>query len=392
MKMNSDDFIISDNDINTVHDGQNVRITDDGWVRRYLELSRKLLSDSMKNNEDENLVCSPFSLYMLLETILLASCGDTYHEILKIMGDGNNEKQIHAVFSAFQKCLSETSNLPFLVSSNAICLREDLMDNVNLAFRQEFQQTYNGEIFSVDENLLDNVNDWVSKRTNGMIPLIFTDIPNEWQMMIMNAVTFQAGWWVHYDDEDIVQGKFYNDDGMVSNVDMMCSMEYAYIENDYFTGFQKNYEDCVYSFIALLPKKKKSKSFLEHALKQVNFQECARSCVSTMVNVKIPEFETHTEISLKEFLLSIGMKEAFDDKNDFGRIVNDRSIKLDNIIQKTAIKVNRIGTEAAAATLGVVVAGCAYAEKEVILNRPFIYSIVHEKTGLPVFTGVVSKL
>lgn len=70
-------------------------------------------------------------------------------------------------------------------------------------------------------------------------------------------------------------------------------------------------------------------------------------------------------------------------------------LKADAVIHKARIEVDRQGTKASAVSAMVVVAGCApdYDRiKYVALNRPFLYAIVHEKTGLPVFAGILNRL
>ena len=70
-------------------------------------------------------------------------------------------------------------------------------------------------------------------------------------------------------------------------------------------------------------------------------------------------------------------------------------LKADSVIHKTKIEVNRQGTKASAVSAMVVVAGCAPdfdRMKYVEVNRPFLYAIVHEKTGLSVFTGILNRL
>ncbi len=56
---------------------------------------------------------------------------------------------------------------------------------------------------------------------------------------------------------------------------------------------------------------------------------------------------------------------------------------------------NRQGTKASAVSAMIVVAGCAPdfdRMKYVELNRPLMYAIVHEDTGLPIFTGILNRL
>ena len=68
-------------------------------------------------------------------------------------------------------------------------------------------------------------------------------------------------------------------------------------------------------------------------------------------------------------------------------------LKVDSIIHKAHIEVDRKGTKAAAVTMAFVVAGCAPSMdfKSVCLDRPFVYAIMDTETGLPVFTGIYNQ-
>lgn len=68
---------------------------------------------------------------------------------------------------------------------------------------------------------------------------------------------------------------------------------------------------------------------------------------------------------------------------------------LESVEHPYSDQTNRQGTKASAVSTMVVVAGCTPdfdRMKYVELNRPFLYAIVHEDTGLPVFTGILNRL
>ena len=69
-------------------------------------------------------------------------------------------------------------------------------------------------------------------------------------------------------------------------------------------------------------------------------------------------------------------------------------LKIDSIIHKSHIEVDRKGTKAAAVTKAIACCGCAYGYKvkEVCLDRPFAYAIMNSKTGQPVFVGVCNYI
>ena len=63
------------------------------------------------------------------------------------------------------------------------------------------------------------------------------------------------------------------------------------------------------------------------------------------------------------------------------------------IAQKTVIDVSRNGTKAAAVTWGDLKCESApVGQREVYLTRPFVFAIVDNATGVPLFLGAVTRL
>ena len=58
------------------------------------------------------------------------------------------------------------------------------------------------------------------------------------------------------------------------------------------------------------------------------------------------------------------------------------------------VDLDRKGTKAAAVTMAFLTLGCALVmerSENVRLDRPFLYAIMHNESGLPVFTGIMNK-
>ena len=96
----------------------------------------------------------------------------------------------------------------------------------------------------------------------------------------------------------------------------------------------------------------------------------------------------------------MGMPLAFDgtkaDFTNLGHSAEDHNLYISMVLHKTYIKVDTEGTKAAAVT-AVTMADCATAitEKEIYyvhLNRPFVYAIIEDETGLPIFIGVTEEI
>ena len=65
------------------------------------------------------------------------------------------------------------------------------------------------------------------------------------------------------------------------------------------------------------------------------------------------------------------------------------------MLQKTRIELDRNGTKAAAVTIGGMKGESAPApgkEYLIILDRPFMFGIVDNATGFPLFLGTVTEL
>ena len=68
----------------------------------------------------------------------------------------------------------------------------------------------------------------------------------------------------------------------------------------------------------------------------------------------------------------------------------DKSLFVDEIVQKAFVEVNEEGTEAAAAT-GIMLKSLNFPSKTFALDKPFLYFIKDSVTGLTLFAGRVSN-
>lgn len=73
-------------------------------------------------------------------------------------------------------------------------------------------------------------------------------------------------------------------------------------------------------------------------------------------------------------------------------MVDTSQTNVDDIVLKSQILVNPDGTKAAAHTESIVYAGAIPRIKQLYFDRPFIYAIMHVRTGIPVFIGMVNSI
>lgn len=357
--------------------------------RTYNELTSQLLQRCEREHGGENVVFSPLSMITLLLMLAEATGGSTREEIMGCLRSGGRKKLTK---EDMLPMLREISGSASLNSANAVCVKHELAPKINEYYADALQKDFEGELF-VSEDIIADVNRWVNEKTRGMIPEIADESMKDMVASLMNAVAFEAGWLEPYFDENIREGQFRVLDKSTTKVPMLHSREDCYIEDRLFTGFAKAYEGDEFSFMALLPKKKGEKA-LREAAEKADFTELFAKLRYDQVDVTMPEFTYSFNEDLTGFCKDLGIREAFSDHADFSPMTPEW-LKVDQIIHKARIEVDRKGTKAAAVTMSVMVAGCAFPPekpKTVRLDRPFLFAIMHEETGVPVFVGVVKTV
>ena len=234
----------------------------------------------------------------------------------------------------------------------------------------------------------------ISDKTNGMMKDVADNSIKDLLACFMNAVAFEADWEEKYEEDNIYEETFTNIDRSEVELDMLHSTEYGYIENDDYTGFVKPYKGNEFSFMALLPKHKTQRFHLRN-LKTTDLSKLFAERTGEEVEVTIPEFDYSYGGDITGICKGLGISQVFTEDADFSAMTT-AWLMLEKIIHKAHIEVDRRGTKAAAVTKAYAVGGCAdflyHSPKEVKLDRPFICAIMHNETGLPVFTGIVNKL
>ena len=285
----------------------------------------------------------------------------------------------------FQEALAGTG---VFSSANAVCVRPDFARTIRKSYTDLILPGYSGELFT-DSNMVDAVNHWIGRKTRGMIREAADESMKDMLFCLISAVSFESAWNWPFEDEDVKGRYFHNADGSRCLVPMLHGSEDAYVENDLFTGFIKPYKDYQFSFMALLPKEKAALS----ELTDLNLTNLFRSSRRAIVDIRLPEFRFDFSEDLASFCVEEGIHEIWSDHADFSPL-SDAWLRMEAMLHKTIIEVDRSGTRAAAVTLGEVGVGCLPPKeiREVFLDRPFLFAIVHNETAIPVFAGQVNHL
>ena len=356
-------------------------------------LSLRLLRQEMEDGE--NVLLSPLSILCALSMTANGARGETLAQMEQVLG--MPVESLNAYLLACRKALPDEKKCRVSLA-NSIWFRDDDSLTVEKDFLQTNAAWYEADLYQLpfDGAACKAINNWVSKKTGGMIPEILQEISPDAAMYLINALSFEAEWQTIYQEASIRDGVFTTEDGQQQTVPMMYSKEYRYLETGTATGFLKYYDGKNCAFAALLPKEGVSLGSCIDSLTGEQLHDLLASPESVEVWAGIPKFESAYETNLCDTLEALGMTDAFDGQlADFSGIGSstEGNLTISQVLHKARIAVDEKGTKAGAATAVVEEPAEAPSDpKEVLLNRPFLYLLIDCREQFPVFIGTITTL
>ena len=334
-------------------------------------------------------VISPLSITYDLGMLNNGAAGQTQQEINEVLGFGQAGAD-----GINQFCRKMHTECPLLdeqtqvMISNAIFLNEPhcLLPEFLKKAQDYYDATCETRNFA-DGQTMDVINQWGSEHTMGMIPRIFDE--NSFNPMatsyLLNAVYFKGTWTLKFDKDQTRDESF----GGGEPVPMMhMHKQLPYTENDDCQMLSLPYGNRAYQMTVLLPREGKT---IADVLATLDAQRWTGYQWLPMeeVDVKLPRFETTTKVNLVKPMSALGMPTAFDpQKADIPYYCNMPQY-ISNMFQAAKIRVDEEGTEAAAITT-IEVCTTSFEEPRVYqfhANRPFLYIISEQSTGVIFFIG-----
>lgn len=350
-----------------------------------------------KTYDNKNQMVSPYSILSALAMVSNGAAGVTLDEFEDMFGmsitDMNSYLYLLGETMPNDKCKFNSANAVWVNDDKDIELDKDYLQALSDYFDSNlYKESFNSDV-------VDNINAFIKRNTNDMIPKMIDDLDSDCAMVLVNALAFEGEWEEKYEESQVLDWKFNNLDGSNSDIEIMSSTEGKYLEFDNGTGFIKNYKNSEYQFVGLLPDE------------DVDFEEFVNEMtgekfINTVTNpeycdvfVKIPKFQADYTVKLNDYLEDMGIESAFSPSAaDFSAMTeNQHHLYINLVLHKTFIDVSENGTKASAATvLEMKDEACAIVAideiKEVNLDRPFMYAIVDGETGTPVFIGMVTTM
>lgn len=337
----------------------------------------------------ENTVTSPVSAAVLLAMVAAGAGGATAEEMMEVL---RLEDPRDTRTAALLADLTETGDVTLSIANSLWAaegypFEDDYLDHAQGIFGATVDEVDLGA-----EETADRIDAWVDERTAGLIEEIAEDLglPNPQAVLVLlNAVYFLGTWTVTFDEADTRDAVFHLADGDRIEVPTMhrTDAELETSAGDGFTMVRLPYgEDERFGMEVLLPDEEVALDELLPALDVDTWQRAVASLSpETVSQLALPRFELAWDQELTDALQALGMVSAFGG-GDFTPM-SPANPWLETVVQKTYIRVDEQGTEAAAVTGGVMVESAG--PPPFVVDRPFAFTVSDRQTGTILFLGTV---
>lgn len=374
---------------------EDVKLVEDlqRWSSPLADFGIALFQSGIKPGE--NALISPLSVLYALSMTANGADGETLRQMESVLGMSTME--LNDWLHTYQVQLSKEEYQKLFVA-NGIWIKDDSAFKVEPLFLHTNADYYGAGLYKApfDEATCEEINEWIEGKTAGMVKDVLDEIPEEAIMYLVNALAFDARWAEQYKETQVQEAEFTTEAGEKRPVEMMYSAENGwFLEDDLATGFLKWYAGYRYAFVAILPNEGVSVEEYVSSLSAEHLRQMLADPKAYDVNAALPKFETGFDAEMSNVLENMGMTDAFDaELADFSRLGKHSAgnVYISRVLHKTFISVAEQGTCAGAATVVEAAAEAALMEREVrdvILDRPFVYFIMDQVTGMPVFAGTL---
>jgi serine protease inhibitor len=362
-----------------------------------------LLRELVAVSDSPNVFISPLSASMALGMTMNGAQGETWTQMRDALGfAGLDEAAINESYrSLIALLLGLDSRVQFGIANgiwadHGVSLLPDYLDRVRTYFDAEVRT-----VDFADPGTMDGINRWVSDATNRRIDKMLESIPDDVLMYLINAVYFKGDWRSQFRKIRTSPAPFTLADGSTRTVDMMAGeVGYRVILGHGAGGVsavELPYARDAFSAVAILPPQGQSIHDFVAGIDRVDwadwmatFDDMAKQENTDRggILVRLPKFEIEWGDSLIAPLRALGMVDAFDaDRADFSRMTGGRDLYIMEAFQKTYLRVDEEGTEAAAAT--AIGMGPTSAPPSISFDRPFLFAIRERHSGTILFIGII---
>ena len=237
------------------------------------------------------------------------------------------------------------------------------------------------------------INDAVAEQTAGKITGLIPPgvIDGLTRLVLTNAVYLKALWTHQFPAKDTTQKPFYPERLGPAPVDMMhLATDLTYHRGDGYQAVVLPYRGGRLAMAVVLPDG--PPATLRRPIAAGGLPGLLAGASRHEVTLSMPRFRLEAGLDLIPVLRRLGVEQAFTRQADFSGITEAERLLINAVAHKAYVDVDEQGTEAAAATAIAFRPTAAFRAATPVtmtVDRPFVFAIIHTRTGLPLFIGQV---
>jgi serpin B len=239
------------------------------------------------------------------------------------------------------------------------------------------------------------INRMIAEQTAGKITSLLPtgSVTRLTRLVLASAVYLKAAWAEPFPEAATSNAPFYPDgpDQAALTVRMMRgTATRGYVRGDGYQAVLLPYQGTSLAMAVVLPDG--PLPALRPAIASGGLGSLLTGTGRHRVTLSMPRFRLEAAFDLIPALRRLGINAAFDDA-DFSGITEAEPLQISTVAHKAYVDVDEQGTEAAAATAVAIRTLAAMRlppPVTMVVDRPFLFAIIHTATSLPLFLGQVS--
>jgi len=362
---------------------------------------------------DDNLVVSPYSVWLPLAALVNATMEPYQSQLLEALGGAGlsasdiNQAASRMLFHLTDEGNRRSAQVHGFHHHDSLHIANAVFIDNSFTIRPDFAQTYmdffRGEILNAPfpaKEAIDLINNWAYFHTQGLIPSIVSSLDPDAIAVIINAIFFSDKWMNPFPESMTHQDIFHGPVGEGNAYFMeLAEQHIGYFEDEHIQAVNLHFLHGG-ALTILLPRSGSATELLA-SMTGDYFAYIQEGIAMTLGRLVLPRFTIeHSMDNLAEVLAEMGIP-LFDGGAaplTGGLVEEPIPVWISNVIQKAMIDVDEEGTTAAAVTAMEMVGSALPPEPEdvfeMICNRPFVF-VLHRYTldggNQVLFAGVVNR-
>jgi serpin B len=359
-----------------------------------LRLGQRLL-DYLTDSSGANVMVSPASLAAVMAMLSTGASRPLQHAIHHVLGfhgtSRMSARHIAELKAAIDHTLRQANDDSALALANMIVIDPQSRPRPQTLAKLAVE----GADVSVEDlrkpETARRINDWVALRTRNLIPSILDGPFSHPGLVAVNALYFKDKWKRPFDPAQTRTEPFHLVGHKSVDASMMYSPDgrYRFRQDHRFIATELPYANDDFKLVIVTTKPRPARA---HQFARVAHWLDGESFAESRGLIALPRLSLSGDVDLLRALDAMGLVPARQRRDAFRKLAAVPQ-RLSRIVQKTKLKIDEEGTEAAAATAVTTVRAAAIDNYiRMVVDKPFVFALRDKRTGLVLLNGYVGTV